>query len=147
MSPRPQNHLSQTDPDHEDHEDNEITQMLPSLYSKRVIFMFCLLLSTIFGAVILMSNLNVVKEKKGKWQVLLFTILYGAGQAYTVINFTTSYIGLLLNLTGAIILTEYFWNRYIGGERDFVKKSWKKPALVSALIIVPLMIAMFLSAS
>ena len=112
---------------------------------QRVIFMFCLLFSTIFGAVILMSNLNSLKENKGKWQVLLFALLYTAGHAYTVFNFSTTYIGLMLNLGGALILTEYFWNRYIGMEREFIRKSWTKPAIVSALITVPLIVAAVLT--
>ena len=92
-----------------------------------------------------MSNLNSVKENKGKWQVLLFALLYTAGHAYTVFNFSTTYIGLMLNLGGALILTEYFWNRYIGMDKEFIRKSWTKPALVSALITVPLIVAAVLT--
>ena len=145
MTHRSQNPNPITDHNHDEFEDNEITELIPALYSKRVIFMFCLLFSTIFGAVILMSNLNSVKENKGKWQVLLFALLYTAGHAYTVFNFSTTYIGLMLNLGGALILTEYFWNRYIGMEKEFIRKSWTKPALVSALITVPLIVAAVLT--
>ena len=145
MTHRSENPNSETDHNHDEFEDNEITELVPALYSKRVIFMFCLLFSTIFGAVILMSNLNSVKENKGKWQVLLFALLYTAGHAYTVFNFSTTYIGLMLNLGGALILTEYFWNRYIGMEKEFIRKSWTKPALVSALITVPLIVAAVLT--
>ena len=145
MTHRSENPNSETDHNHDEFEDNNITELIPALYSKRVIFMFCLLFSTIFGAVILMSNLNSIKENKGKWQVLLFALLYTAGHAYTVFNFSTTYIGLMLNLGGALILTEYFWNRYIGMEREFIRKSWTKPALVSALITVPLIVAAVLT--
>lgn len=145
MTHRSENPNPETDHNHDEFEDNEITELIPALYSKRVIFMFCLLFSTIFGAVILMSNLNSVKENKGKWQVLLFALLYTAGHAYTVFNFSTTYIGLMLNLGGALILTEYFWNRYIGMEREFIRKSWTKPALASALITVPLIVAAVLT--
>ena len=145
MTHRSENPNSETDHNHDEFEDNNITELIPALYSKRVIFMFCLLFSTIFGAVILMSNLNSIKENKGKWQVLLFALLYTTGHAYTVFNFSTTYIGLMLNLGGALILTEYFWNRYIGMEREFIRKSWTKPALVSALITVPLIVAAVLT--
>ena len=145
MTHRSENPNSETDHNHDEFEDNNITELIPALYSKRVIFMFCLLFSTIFGAVILMSNLNSVKENKGKWQVLLFALLYTAGHAYTVFNFSTTYIGLMLNLGGALILTEYFWNRYIGMDKEFIRKSWTKPALVSALITVPLIVAAVLT--
>tara|TARA_B100000953_G_scaffold30717_1_gene24695 strand:- start:242 stop:685 length:444 start_codon:yes stop_codon:yes gene_type:complete len=145
MTHRSENPNSETDHNHDEFEDNNITELIPALYSKRVIFMFCLLFSTIFGAVILMSNLNSIKENKGKWQVLLFALLYTAGHAYTVFNFSTTYIGLMLNLGGALFLTEYFWNRYIGMEREFIRKSWTKPAIVSALITVPLIVAAVLT--
>ena len=145
MPHRSENPNSETDHNHDEFEDNNITELIPALYSKRVIFMFCLLFSTIFGAVILMSNLNSIKENKGKWQVLLFALLYTAGHAYTVFNFSTTYIGLMLNLGGALFLTEYFWNRYIGMEREFIRKSWTKPAIVSALITVPLIVAAVLT--
>ena len=145
MTHRSENPNSETDHNHDEFEDNNITELIPALYSKRVIFMFCLLFSTIFGAVILMSNLNSIKENKGKWQVLLFALLYTAGHAYTVYNFSTTYIGLMLNLGGALFLTEYFWNRYIGMEREFIRKSWTKPAIVSALITVPLIVAAVLT--
>ncbi|WP_295177766.1 hypothetical protein [uncultured Christiangramia sp.] len=145
MTHRSENPNSETDHNHDEFEDNNITELIPALYSKRVIFMFCLLFSTIFGAVILMSNLNSLKENKGKWQVLLFALLYTAGHAYTVFNFSTTYIGLMLNLGGALFLTEYFWNRYIGMEREFIRKSWTKPAIVSALITVPLIVAAVLT--
>ena len=145
MTHRSENPNSETDHNHDEFEDNNITELIPALYSKRVIFMFCLLFSTIFGAVILMSNLNSIKENKGKWQVLLFALLYTAGHAYTVFNLSTTYIGLMLNLGGALFLTEYFWNRYIGMEREFIRKSWTKPAIVSALITVPLIVAAVLT--
>lgn len=145
MTNRSENPNPDTDHNHDEFEDNEITALIPALYSKRVIFIFCLLFSTLFGAVILMSNLKNLRENKGRWQVLLFALIYTMGHAYTVLNFSMTYIGLILNLAGALILTEYFWNRYIGMDREFIRKSWTKPAIVSALITVPLIVAAVLT--
>ncbi|WP_026913890.1 hypothetical protein [Christiangramia portivictoriae] len=145
MTNRSENPNPDTDHSHDEFEDNEITALIPALYSKRVIFTFCLLFSTLFGAVIFMSNLKNLKENKGRWQVLLFALIYTMGHAYTVLNFSMTYVGLILNLAGALILTEYFWNRYIGMNREFIRKSWTKPAIVSALITVPLIVAAVLT--
>ena len=96
------------EPENQDFEENEITEILPELYSKSVITAFCILFSTIFGGVILMSNLRKKEEHKGRWQVLIFSILYTVGMIYTVYSTGTSNFTLPLNILGAIILNEYY---------------------------------------
>lgn len=130
------------DPENQDFEENEITEILPELYSKSVITAFCILFSTIFGGVILMSNLRKKEEHKGRWQVLIFSILYTVGMIYTVYSTGTSNFTLPLNILGAIILNEYFWNRYLGKNIEYVKKSWKKPALISIIVVIPFVLAL-----
>ncbi|WP_300439601.1 hypothetical protein [Christiangramia sp.] len=126
----------------EEFEENEITEIPPELYSKRVITAFCILFSTIFGAVILMSNLKKKDEQKGKLQVLFFSIIYTAGMIFTVAYTKSSNFTILLNILGAIILNEYFWNRYLGKDIEFEKKSWVKPALISITVTIPFIIAL-----
>jgi len=129
-------------PDNEEFEENEITEIPPQLYSKRVITAFSLIFSTIFGAAILMSNLKKIGEKKGRIQVLIFSILYTAGIIFTVNSASTSKFTIPLNILGAIILNEYFWNRYLGKDIEFEKKSWVKPALISVTVTIPFVLAL-----
>ena len=112
---------------------------LPKLYSKRVIYAFSIIFSTLFGTVLLMSNLKRTGNKKGWYEVLIFGIIYTAGLLITAasMNMETN-IGLPLNVIGALILNEYFWNRYIGKETKFEKKKWHKPAIISLVITLPL---------
>jgi len=126
----------------EEFEENEITEILPELYSKRVITAFCLIFSTLFGAVILMSNLKQRDETKGWWQILLFSILYSIGTIFTVYSTNSSNFTIPLNILGAVILNEYFWNRYLGKSIEFEKKSWAKPAIISITVTIPFILAL-----
>lgn len=112
---------------------------LPKLYSKRVIYAFSVIFSTLFGTVLLMSNLKQTGNKKGWYEVLVFGIIYTAGLLITAASFNMeTNIGLPLNILGALILNEFFWNRYIGKETKFEKKKWYKPAIISLVITLPL---------
>lgn len=129
-------------PESEEFEENEITEIPPQLYSKRVISVFSLIFSTIFGAAILMSNLKKKGEKKGRIQVLIFSIIYTVGIIFTVNSVSSSKFTIPLNILGAILLNEYFWNRYLGKNIEFEKKSWIKPALLSTAVTIPFIIAL-----
>ncbi|CAL68433.1 hypothetical protein [Christiangramia forsetii] len=129
--------------ENDDFEENEITEILPELYSKRVITAFSLIFSTIFGAVILMSNLKKKGEKRGRIQVLIFSIIYTTGMIITIHSLATTNLTIPLNILGAIILNEYFWNRYLGKDIEFEKKSWLKPAIISVTVIIPFIVALF----
>ncbi len=119
-------------------------EVLPKLYSKRVIYVFSVLFSTIFGTVILMSNLKQIGNSKGRLEVLVFGIIYTLGSFITLTNIEMqANFGLPLNILGGLILNEFFWNRYIGKDTEFEKKSWHKPAIISGLICLPFVLAMF----
>ncbi|GAA4311768.1 hypothetical protein GCM10023115_32450 [Pontixanthobacter gangjinensis] len=119
------------------------TQELPELYSKRIILIFSGLFSVIFGAALLLSNLKKLEEKKGTYQVLLFVFIYVAGLVYKLSSIKAgTNFSLPLNLLGGLILNEYFWNRYIGRETEYEKKSWVKPTLISLAISVPAFLAL-----
>ncbi|AVR46002.1 hypothetical protein C7S20_12465 [Christiangramia fulva] len=116
-----------------------VAEDLPKLYSKRVIYAFSIIFSTLFGTILLMSNLKQTGNKKGWYEVLIFGVIFTAGVVFTAASFNIeTNIGLPLNLLGALILNEYFWNRYIGKETKFEKKSWHKPAIISLVITLPL---------
>lgn len=105
---------------------------LPQFYSKRIILVFSGLFSIIFGAALLLSNLKKLEDKKATYQVLVFVFLYVSGIVYTLSSMKTApNLTLPLNLLGGLILNEYFWNRYIGKETEYEKKSWVKPSLIS----------------
>jgi hypothetical protein len=114
----------------------------PELHSKRVIMVFSGLFSAIFGAVLLMYNMKQTDNKKGKNQVLVFGILYTIA-TLTIITLLDirGNIALIFNIAGGGILTEYFWNKFIGKEFKHRKRSWIKPAIISVIITIPLILA------
>ncbi|MDD7915246.1 hypothetical protein [Polaribacter ponticola] len=86
---------------------NEFEQS--TLYSKNAIRGFTIFFSTIFGAVLLMYNLKVMKKPKERIQVLFFSIIYTIF-VYFLLNFLPkSFLTtLILNLIGYTILSEFF---------------------------------------
>jgi hypothetical protein len=114
----------------------------PELHSKKVIMVFSGLFSTIFGAVLLMYNMKQTENQTGRIQLLIFGILY---TIITLVVVNSLKIGgniaLIFNIAGGGILTEYFWNKFIGKEFQHRKRSWIKPAIISVLITIPLILA------
>jgi len=129
----------------EEKKENNITDdpNAPELHSKKVILLFSGLFSTIFGAVLLMYNMRQTDNQTGRTQVLIFGILYTIVTIVAVnfINIGTN-ITFIFNIAGGTILTEYFWNKFIGKEFQFRKRSWIKPAIISVLITIPFILAM-----
>ena len=128
----------------EDKKKNNITDdpNAPELHSKKVIMVFSGLFSTIFGAVLLMFNMKQTDNQTGRIQVLIFGILYTI-ITLVVVNLLNigGNIALIFNIAGGGILTEYFWNKFIGKEFQHRKRSWIKPAIISVLITIPLILA------
>lgn len=118
-------------------------EQLPQLYSKSVIYAFSIIFSTIFGTILLMSNLKQIGNIKARLEVLIFGVIFTIG---TILSLRTiemqANFGLPLNIIGGLILNEFYWNRYIGKETVFKKKSWHKPALISLVICIPFVVAM-----
>ncbi|WP_405384119.1 hypothetical protein [Maribacter sp. LLG6340-A2] len=114
----------------------------PELHSKKVIMLFSAIFSTIFGAVLLMYNMKQTDNSKGRIQVLIFGILYTVATIAIIdlLNIKTN-LALIFNFAGAGILTEYFWNKFIGKEFKYRKRSWVKPAIISVLIVIPIFLA------
>ena len=115
------------------------------LYSKPAILGFSVFFSTIFGAVLLMYNMRVTQNYKARIQVFLFGLLYMV-LLYTVVFFITPnfLVTLGLNYLGYTIMSEYFWNKYIGKNYDYEKKQIGKPLLISICIVVFIVLLQFL---
>ncbi len=114
----------------------------PELYTKTAITMFSTVFSTIFGAVLLMSNLKAVNNKQARFWVLIFGIGYTAVIITVVNQFrTNTNLALLFNFGGALILTEFFWNKHIGKEQKHRKKKIWKPLIISIIITIPFILA------
>jgi len=118
---------------------------LSKFYTKKAIYGFSVFFTTIFGAVLLMSNLKKNENTKARFIVLTFGILYTIFSIYllNILNSSTL-LTLIFNGIGSIILTEYFWNKYIGKDFKHRRKGIFKPLIISILIIIPFVLLIFI---
>lgn len=114
-----------------------IDETAPALYSKRTIYWFTVLFSTIFGAVLLALNCRNIGSKKGSLEVLMFGTLYAFFQGFALSLLPkNSILSLGFSVLGAIILNQYFWKKYIGNDTIYrVNPIWK-PLAVGVVISV-----------
>ncbi|TXD50262.1 MULTISPECIES: hypothetical protein [unclassified Polaribacter] len=117
----------------------------PVLYSKKAIQGFTIFFSTLFGAVLLMSNLKEMNKPKERLQVLLFGIGYTVF-TLVLLNFIPGifFITLIFNIIGYTVLVEYFWNKHLGKEVEHQKKAISKPLIISLGILVLIVLLQFL---
>lgn len=107
----------------------------PRLFPKWSIWVFSVLFAPIFGGVLMVMNFNETKQKKDIGLVLGFSIIFSAIVIYLV-NFiretmdTTYNLTYLLNLVGALVLDQYFWNVRLGKDLKYRKR----PVLIAFII-------------
>jgi hypothetical protein len=109
---------------------------LPVLYSKKAIQGFAILFSTLFGAVLLMSNLKKINKPKARIEVFVFGIVYTIFTSL-LLNYLPKifFLTLLFNIVGYAVLVEYYWNKNLGKEFKHEKKQIKKPLIISLLVL------------
>lgn len=112
----------------------------PLLYSKGAIRAFSLVFTTIFGAVLLSSNID---DKKRKWIVIGFGILY-TGVTIVIVNLIPSntFWTLLLNTAGGLALTSTFWDKFVGQATKYRSRPIWKPLIISIILTIPFLLAL-----
>ena len=118
---------------------------IPTLYSKRAIQGFTIFFSTLFGAVLLMSNLKKVNKPKARMEVFIFGIGY-TFLTILLLNYLpkTFFLTMVFNLIGYAVLVEYYWNKNLGKELKYQKKQISKPLIISFSILMFLVFLQFL---
>ncbi len=117
----------------------------PEFYSERAIYMFSILFSMFFGAVLLATNLGQTENKKKVTEVIGFGFGFTALMVLLLSQISTSSgLTLMFNIVGALILQE-FWKRNIGKETKYRAKSIVKPLIISITIVILVFIAIFYS--
>ncbi|CAN5917047.1 hypothetical protein BH11BAC7_BH11BAC7_24400 [soil metagenome] len=118
---------------------------LPEYYSPMVIRIFSVLFSVLFGSILMAMNLSRTPEKKGVYEAVIFGVIYT-----TAIMIIGNYlpangggIGIVFNIAGGFMIEYFFWNKYIGTETPYVKRSFVKP-LITGLIITGLLLLLML---
>mgnify|MGYP006097549443 CR=1 FL=1 len=118
---------------------------IPTLYSKRAIQGFTIFFSTLFGAVLLMSNLKKLNKPRARMEVFVFGIGY-TFLTILLLNYLpkTFFLTMVFNLIGYAVLVEYYWNKNLGKELKYQKKQISKPLIISFTILIFLVFLQFL---
>lgn len=117
----------------------------PFLYSKKSIQGFTIFFSTLFGTILLMSNLKVLKKQKARMQVLVFGISYTV-LITIILNLYPQilFLSIIFNLIGYGVLVEYYWNKNIGKSFSYKKKQIWIPLIISIAITMLFVFLQFL---
>lgn len=110
------------------------------IYSKRAILWFSILFNTIFGGALLMQNLRDVGYKKEANKIIGFSVAYYIIPAFILgvmqLNIAIYFFAvLLINISGGLILTQYFFPMYFPDD-DYYPKDVTRVAFRSIAIIV-----------
>jgi hypothetical protein len=121
------------------------------IYSKKAVWWFAVLLSPLFGGVLLMLNLKAAGYKRAVYEVLIFSVLYALASELLIdkflvvykVNFTVvntpmillAVLSISINIIGALILTQYFFRKYFP-DNDYYPKSVTAPVLIAILVVL-----------
>lgn len=117
----------------------KLEENTPTLYSDRVIYVFSILFSVIFGGILFARNLKEVDKKNGIYPVIIFSVLYTALSIYILNLINAGTPGtFVFGAIGALVINNVFWSKYIGKDIKYHKKSYKKPLIIALAIFTPL---------
>ncbi|MFP7654976.1 hypothetical protein [Chryseobacterium proteolyticum] len=111
---------------------------LPKIYSKKAIFGFSVLMSTLFGGILLYQNLIDIKKKREAYIVLGLSILITI-VTIVIVNIPEepkSSLAYVFGAAGGGLLSYYFVPNYFPDEEHYPKKEIWKPLIIAAIITV-----------
>ncbi|WP_268122890.1 hypothetical protein [Roseivirga pacifica] len=118
----------------------------PELYPKWSIWVISALFNPVAGGIMMVMNMRRIGKKNAFLVLLSFTV------SYTLLMFviTNSVFGTnsrsliyFLNFIGAVVLSEGFWNKYIGKKQEYKSRSTLAPFAITIGITILMLWAMF----
>jgi hypothetical protein len=109
----------------------------PQLYSRKIINIFSIAFSVLFGGILLAINLKNVNNKKAILPVLTYSIIYTGLMIYILgmIPGSTTPLTIAFNAIGATVLYNTLWKKYIGKDFQYRTKSYWIPLIIGILVI------------
>ena len=110
---------------------------LPQIYSRRLVRGCSIFFSSIFGGVLMYINLKAIDKRKEGNYILVVSIIYTIVASYFVNGLikTGTSGGYIVNIAGALILSEFFHKKYFPFEEQYEKKKAWKPVTFGILIV------------
>ena len=116
----------------------------PAFYSRRVVYIFAFLFSTLFGSILLAININKTDKPARMLWVLLFGVVYTAFEIIVGESMHSGNSpGIFLSLIGALILESFFWNRFIGNGTFYRARPIWVPLIIGLVMFAFIIWAMF----
>jgi hypothetical protein len=130
-----------------ENEEKERGPVRPWLYSRRSIFWFSFLFSTIFGGILFAMNLNAIGTKRsriGLVPVIFYSITFPVASFLIIqlLHSENAFLSLALNATGSVILSEVLWGRYVGNEMEYESRPIWKPLVLGIVFTFALLYAL-----
>lgn len=123
----------------EQEEQHPKASVLPVLYSQTTILAFSLFFSTLAGGILLAINASRI-SKKGILPIILFSVLFTVAQSIATykVNDPNNILLIAIPISGAFILSQFFWNRFFGKNIQYQKRSVLVPLIIVLIIFIPM---------
>ncbi|MBC7864535.1 MAG: hypothetical protein IAF38_16290 [Bacteroidia bacterium] len=117
----------------------------PVLYSKRAVFWFAFLFTSIAGGILLSINLKRQGKEKGILPVMLFSVLFSSGifalGEIAPANFPSG-LFYLSYFIGAAMLSNFFWKKYLA-DMQYTANPIGKALIICIIFTIPILIWAF----
>lgn len=110
----------------------------PAIYSKNAVLWFSILMTPVFGGVLLMMNLKAIDKRKEAGIVFIVSLLITLSIYALSLFFDSSsrFITISMNVLCAFILTEAFFKKHIPDAAEYPTRSNLWPVLIAVAILV-----------
>jgi len=109
----------------------------PKIYTKAVVLIFSILLSTIFGAVLFAQNMKEAGKKMEIYNILFFSIFWNTlliKMLGKIIPNSLMVYGIA-NVLGGLLLIFPFWNYYLKEVVDYDRRKLWGPIIVFIVLV------------
>jgi hypothetical protein len=117
----------------------------PELFSQQVIMVFSVVFSVLFGSILLAVNIAKAGIKRGVIEVIAFGLGFTCAQIMIVSLVPKISTGLSIGFgfAGAMILNNYFWNKFIGKGVKYRTRSFIVPLIIALAMCAIFLFSLF----
>lgn len=119
----------------------------PVLYSRYAVRFFSIIFSPLFGSVLMAINFKRLKKDNVIIPMIALTLIYSLLSNIVSLKFPerAGITSIILNFLGAILLEEFFWNRYIGKEFKFRRQHIMPAFMIGIGLSILLALLMYMT--
>ncbi len=125
-----------------------LNESAPLLYSRRAIYVWSVLFSVVFGAIMMALNLRELKKPEGIVPTISLSIGYLA-ICIIIFDYLKSHVntelpnGYIVSVLGGWLILALVWNKFIGKRVKYRERSVIVPTIIGVLIFAVVLIVLF----